>query len=49
MWFQVFRLVALWFTLFSRQNVVNSMLSTIDEVCSKAELVLIVKKMLFLF
>ncbi|KAM3751704.1 hypothetical protein ACB098_04G130100 [Castanea mollissima] len=30
----VFRLVSLWFTLFSRQNVVNSMLSTINEVQS---------------
>ncbi|GMY24943.1 serine/threonine-protein kinase ATM isoform X1 [Fagus crenata] len=30
----VFRLVSLWFTLFSRPNVVNSMLSTINEVQS---------------
>jgi hypothetical protein len=36
MWFQVFRLVSLWFTLFSRPNVVNSMLSTINEVHCKS-------------
>ncbi|XP_048138241.1 serine/threonine-protein kinase ATM isoform X2 [Rhodamnia argentea] len=30
----VFRLVSLWFSLSSRQNIINSMLSTIDEVQS---------------
>jgi hypothetical protein len=30
--FQVFRLVSLWFSLSLRQNVINNMLDTIDEV-----------------
>ena len=34
---KVFRLVSLWFSLSSRQDVVNNMLSTIDEVITYIE------------
>ena len=31
-WFQVFRLVSIWFGLSSRQNVVKAMVDTVNEV-----------------